>query len=235
VKKKTYLGTPPCPRTYAAALACQERLRPLVRLQPLPAPPRLVVGVDAAYGQTDRHVFGAAVVMSLPELAVIETASACTEVDFPYYPGLFSFREAPILRTTLEKLRQPPDVILVDGQGIAHPRGLGLATYLGLLIGIPTIGCAKSRLAGQYGELNSEKGSFGPLTWQEKQVGWVLRSHQGKRPLFISPGYLITLAESLDLIRQCLGKYLQPLPLREAHVMSRRLCRQGCEAGTCAG
>ena len=120
------------PRTYAEALACQERLRSRVRLQPLPAPPRLVAGVDAAYSQTDRKIYGAVVVMSLPELAVVESAGVSGPVSFPYIPGLLSFREAPILSAALKKLQRPPDVILVDGQGIAHPRGLGLAAHLGL-------------------------------------------------------------------------------------------------------
>jgi deoxyribonuclease V len=215
------------PQTPAEALVCQERLRSRVRLQPLPAPPRLVAGVDAAYGKTDQNVYGAAVIMSLPELAVVETASACGTVAFPYLPGLFGFREAPILRAALDQLLQQPDVILVDGHGIAHPLGLGLASYLGLQLNVPTIGCAKSRLWGEYEELNVEKGSVSPLTWEGKRLGWVLRSRPGVRPLFISPGHLITVDESLNLIRQCLGPYRLPLPLRQAHILSNRRRRQG--------
>jgi deoxyribonuclease V len=218
--------TPPWPQTPAEALACQKRLRSQVRLQPLPAPPRLVAGVDASYSKTDRKIYGAAVVLSLPELAFIDSAGASGPVPFPYIPGLLTFREAPILVAILEKLRQAPDVILVDGQGIAHPRGLGLAAHLGLLVGIPTIGCAKSRLWGEYGELDLEKGSVCSLTRQAQQLGWVLRSRRGCRPLFVSPGHLVTLEESLALTRQCLGKYRLPLPLREAHLLSNRLRRR---------
>jgi deoxyribonuclease V len=214
------------PQSLAEALACQERLRSRVRLQPLPAPPRLVAGVDAAYSKIGPEIFGAAVVMSLPELTVIETATAAGTVSFPYFPGLFSFREAFILRAALEKISRPSDVVLVDGHGIAHPRGLGLASYLGLLLGIPAIGCAKSRLCGEFGELTLEAGSFTPLRWEGKQVGWVLRSRRGGRPLFISPGHLITLDESLDLCRRCLGKFRLPLPLRQAHVLSNRRRRE---------
>lgn len=214
------------PQTPAEAVACQERLRSRVRLQPLPAPPRLIAGVDAAYSKTGQKIFGAAVVISLPGLVVIETATASGNVSFPYFPGLFSFREAPILVAALHQLRQQPDVVLVDGQGIAHPRGMGLASYLGLVLGIPAIGCAKSRLWGEFGELAPEAGSFTPLRWEGKQVGWVLRSRQAGRPLFISPGHLITLNESLDLCRQCLGKFRLPLPLRQAHVLSNRRRRQ---------
>jgi deoxyribonuclease V len=186
-----------------------------------------VAGVDAAYSKIGRHLFGAAVVMTLPELAVVESAGVSGPVSFPYIPGLLSFREAPILLDALQKLRQRPDLILVDGQGIAHPRGLGLAAHLGLLVGIPTIGCAKSRLGGEFDELKPEEGSFCPLRWNEKRVGWVLRSRPEGRPLFVSPGHLISLEESLALTRQCLGKYRLPLPLREAHLLSNTLRRTG--------
>lgn len=215
----------PWPQTCAEALACQDRLRSRVRLQPLPASPRLVAGVDAAYTKADRSIFGAVVVVSLPDLTVVDAAGVSGPVDFPYIPGLLSFREAPILLAALQNLRQLPDVILVDGQGIAHPWGLGLAAHLGLLVGLPTVGCAKSRLCGEHGELNLEAGSACPLTLTEKQVGWVLRSRRGCRPLFVSPGHLITLDESLTLVRQCLGKFRLPLPLREAHILSNRLRR----------
>jgi deoxyribonuclease V len=214
------------PRTYAEALVCQESRRSQVRLQTLPAPPRWIAGVDAAYSKTDRKIYGAAVVLSLPDLALMEAAGVSGPVPFPYIPGLLTFREAPILLAALQQLRQPPDVILVDGQGIAHPRGLGLAAHLGLLIGLPTIGCAKSRLWGESGELDLEKGSVCPLTRQAQQLGWVLRSRRGCRPLFVSPGHLVTLEESLALVRQCLGKYRLPLPLREAHVLSNSLRRR---------
>ncbi len=214
------------PRTPAEALACQVRLQSRVTLRPLPDQPRLIAGVDASYAKKDRRIYGAVVVMSLPELAIIESVGVCGPVPFPYLPGLLSFREAPILLAALKKIRHRPQVILVDGQGIAHPRGMGLATHLGLLIGIPTLGCAKSRLWGEFGELKLEMGSFCPLTWQAKKVGWVLRSRRGCRPLFISPGHLITLDESLDVIRQCLRKYRLPLPLREAHILSTSLRRQ---------
>ncbi len=213
------------PRTYAEALECQWRLRSQVILQPLPAPPRLVAGVDAAYAPKDQKLFGAVVVMSLPELAIIESVGVCGQESFPYIPGLLSFREAPILLAALKKTRHRPEVILVDGQGIAHPRGVGLAAHLGLLVGIPTIGCAKSHLIGIFSQLGSGAGSFSPLTWQDEKIGWVLRSRHRCRPLFISPGHLITLNESLDLIRQCLGKYRLPLPLREAHLLSNMLRR----------
>lgn len=214
------------PCTPAAALACQQELQARVRLQPLPGLPRRVAGVDAAYCAPEKKIYGAAVVLTLPDLALVETAGASGPVAFPYIPGLLTFREAPILVAALRRLRQPPDVILVDGQGIAHPRGLGLASHLGLLVGRPTLGCAKTRLWGEYDATQLENDGLCPLTRQGRQLGWVLRSRRGCRPLFISPGHLITLEESLTLTRQCLRKYRQPLPLREAHLLSNRLRRQ---------
>lgn len=216
-----------CPQTLAEAIACQERLRSRVRLRPLPARPQLIAGVDAAYSKIDDKTFGTAVILSLPQLTLIEAAGAMGEICFPYFSGLLSYREAPILLAALQKLRQSPDVILVDGQGIAHPRGLGLASHLGLLTDTPTIGCAKSRLCGNYKELSLEAGSYNPLIWKEKQVGWVLRPHEAGRLLFISPGNLITMDESLALVRLCLGKYRLPLPLRHAHILSNKLRRTG--------
>ncbi len=210
------------PRTVAAARAWQERLRPLVELRPLPRPPRSLAGVDAAYEKDDRRLFGAAVVVSWPDLKVVETVGVSGPVPFPYIPGLLSWREAPILLAALQKLTQTPDVVLVDGQGIAHPRRLGLASHVGLLAGIPTIGCAKSRLCGAMGELGREKGSVCPLTMDGMRVGWVLRSRTGCRPLFVSPGHRISLEESLAIVQKCLGPYRLPLPLRAAHLAANQ-------------
>ncbi len=222
------------PESVAAAVAWQEQHQQEIRLRPLSRPPRRIAGVDAAYQKDDRLLYGAAVVLSWPELELLETAVAVGPVPFPYIPGLLSFREAPILQAAILKLAKKPDVILVDGQGIAHPRGLGLASHLGLLLGLPTIGCAKSRLWGEAGELGLEKGSFCPLTAAGEVVGYLLRSRRGCRPLFISPGHLITLEESLELTRGCLGPYRLPLPLRQAHLLGNAWRRQshqrGCDA-----
>jgi len=214
------------PATVAAARAWQERMQALVKLRPLPRPPRRIAGVDAAYEKGERRLYGAAVVLSWPDLEMVAAAGVSGPVPFPYIPGLLSFREAPILQAAVRKLPQPPDVILVDGQGIAHPRRLGLASHLGLLLGMPTIGCAKSRLWGEMGDLGEEKGSWCPLSAGGRIVGWVLRSRRGCRPLFISPGHLITLEETLEVVTMCLGPYRLPLPLRGAHLLSNRLRRQ---------
>ncbi|OPX20610.1 MAG: endonuclease V [Desulfobacca sp. 4484_104] len=211
------------PTNYQQAVACQQACQGKVRLIPLAAPPRLVAGVDVAYDKVGAALYGAVVVMSLPDLEIVEEVGAIGEQQFPYIPGLLSFREIPILIKALEQVRHRPEVILVDGQGIAHPRGLGLATHLGVLVEMPTIGCAKSRLIGTFRELGREKGSVSPLEWQGQTIGVVLRSRRNCKPLYLSPGNLITMTETLEIVKQCLGKYRLPLPLREAHLLSQRL------------
>jgi deoxyribonuclease V len=211
------------PKTYQEAVALQEELRHQVKLTPLPGPPRLVAGVDAICDRQDQRIFGAAALYRYPELELVAEAGVAGECPFPYRTGLLSFREVPILRAALLKLPEPPDVVLVDGQGIAHPRGLGLATHLGLVVDLPTIGVAKSRLIGEGQEPDLAAGSYNPLIWQGKVVGLILRTQKGKKPLFLSPGYRITLPECLEITLACVTKYRIPQPVRQADLLSRRL------------
>ncbi len=211
------------PQTYQEAVAIQEELRQGVRLAPLPRPPRLVAGVDAICDRTDRRIFGAAALFRYPELELVEEAGVAGVCPFPYRTGLLSFREVPILTAALRRLKARPDVVLVDGQGLAHPRGLGLATHVGLVAEIPTIGVAKSRLVGEGEEPEMEAGSSKPLIWQGKQVGLILRTRRGIKPLYISPGHRITLPECLEMVLGCVTRYRIPLPVREADLLTRRL------------
>jgi deoxyribonuclease V len=211
------------PRTYQEAVRLQEELRHRVRLAPLPRPPRLVAGADAIADKEDRLIFGALAVFTYPGLEPVEEAWAVQEVPFPYRTGLLSFREVPVLAAAFGKLRQPPDVLLVDGQGLAHPRGLGLATHLGLVLEVPTVGMAKSRLVGEGPEPGQEAGSASELLWQGKVVGPILRTVSGRKPLYLSPGHLITLSECREIGLGCVRKYRIPLPLRAADHLTRRL------------
>jgi deoxyribonuclease V len=211
------------PQTYQEAVALQEALRHRVRLVPLGRPPRLVAGVDAICDRADKRIFGAAVLYRYPELELVAEAGVAGECPFPYRTGLLSFREVPILRAALLKLPEPPDVVLVDGQGIAHPRGLGLATHLGLVADLPTIGVAKSRLIGAGQEPDLAAGSYKSLIWQGKKVGLILRTQKAKKPLYLSPGYRITLPECLEITLACVTKYRIPLPVRQADLLTRRL------------
>jgi deoxyribonuclease V len=228
------------PRTYQEAVALQEELRHRVRLTPLPRPPRLVAGADAIGDKEDRLIFGALAVFTYPELELVEEAWAVQEVPFPYRTGLLSFREVPVVAAAFGQLKQPPDMLLVDGQGLAHPRGLGLATHLGLVLEVPTVGMAKSRLVGEGLEPGQEAGAASPLVWQGKVVGLILRTVSGRKPLYLSPGHLITLAECREIGLGCVRKYRIPLPLRAADLLTRRLKaaalnRAGASAGTRPG
>jgi deoxyribonuclease V len=211
------------PVTYQEAVALQEELRHWVKLTPLPRPPRLVAGADAICDKTDRRIFGAVALYRYPELELVAEAGVAGECPFPYRTGLLSFREVPILAAALKRLPARPDVVLVDGQGIAHPRGLGLATHLGLVVDLPTIGVAKSRLVGEGEEPEFTAGSYKALIWQGKQVGLLLRTQKGIKPLYLSPGHRITLPECLEITLGCVTKYRIPLPVRQADLLSRRL------------
>ncbi len=211
------------PTTYQEALAIQEELRHRVRLEPLLRPPRLVGGADAITDRADRRIFGAIAVYSYPDLKLLEEATAAGDCPFPYRTGLLSFREIPILAQAFGQLQERPDVLLVDGQGIAHPRGLGLASHLGLVLDLPTIGAAKSRLVGEGEMPGPEAGAASPLIYQGKQVGLLLRTRPGTKPLYLSPGHLITLEESREITLGCLRKYRIPQPLRRADQLTRRL------------
>ncbi len=218
------------PKNYQDAVALQEALRFQVRLTPLARPPQLVGGADAAYDRGERRIFGAIAVYTYPGLELVAEAGAGEPCLFPYIPGLLSFREIPVLMKVWAKLHQRPEVLLVDGQGIAHPRGLGLASHLGLLLNTPTIGVAKSRLIGQGTEPEIKKGAFRPLFSQEKVLGFILRTREGKKPLYVSPGHRVSLRDCLDIPLGCLSQYRLPVPLRHADLLSRNLKTCGLQS-----
>ncbi len=182
-----------------------------------------VAGADISYARHSDLFFAAVVLLTYPELTIREEAQAIGRVSFPYIPGFLSFREGPVLLDALAKLRTIPDVIMFDGQGIAHPRGLGLASHLGLFLDRPTIGCAKSRLVGNYQEPGLEKGDQEPLRYQDRDVGVVLRTKHGVRPVFISPGHRISIARAAFIAGACCRGYRLPEPVRQAHLAVNRL------------
>jgi deoxyribonuclease V len=210
------------PKTYREAVAWQEARRGEVRLEPLPQPPVLVGGADAAYDRSGKRVYGALVVLTYPGLTLVEEAALEGPCPFPYIPGLLSFREAPIILELWKKLVRRPEVLLLDGQGIAHPRGLGLATHLGILLDIPTIGVAKSKLVGEGEEPGRKAGAATPLCWQGQAVGWILRTRPGIKPLYVSPGHRISLADCREIVMGCVRGYRVPEPLRRADRLSRQ-------------
>ncbi len=218
------------PKTFSIeeAREVQIRLQKKVRIAPLTRKLRFVAGVDAAFSE-DR-VFAAACLYAFPDLIVCERQSCSRKLSFPYVPGFLSFREGPAIIAALGNLSYKPDLILVDGQGIAHPRGIGIASYLGVLTGIPAVGCAKSRLIGEYDEPPREKGSWSPLQSDGKIIGAALRTKDGARPLFISPGHKTDLDSSLRLTLACTRHFRIPEPLRCADMLSKQIKKSMKEA-----
>lgn len=158
--------------------------------------------------------------MSFPKLEIIEIATAHGPSQFPYIPGLLSFREVPILMEAWKTLKHVPDLILVDGQGIAHPRRFGLAAHLGVTLDIPAIGCAKSRLTGRFEEPGLKKGDWSPLTDKGETIGAVLRTKDKVSPMFISCGHRVSLPSAIKLVLECTTRYRMPEPTRQAHLAS---------------
>jgi deoxyribonuclease V len=211
------------PGDIAEARAAQELLSRTVRIVPFRGRPRFVAGVDAAFSST--RIFAAACLYYLPDLVCVEQATAVQELLFPYVPGLLSFREGPAVIEACGRLKQRPDVILVDGQGIAHPRGIGIASHIGVMLDIPTIGCAKQRLVGDYLDPESGKGDWKPLRYREALVGAVLRTRDNVKPLFVSPGHRVDVNTAIAIVLSCLGRYRIPEPIRCADMLSKKVKR----------
>ncbi len=205
------------------AVAVQRRLTAKVRLTPAPVP-RLMVGLDCAF--TDAGILAAAVVWDVDAQQVVEQRTMQDELTFPYVPGLLSFREIPVLLKLLRRIRSPVDGILCDGQGIAHPRRLGLAAHLGLVVGVPTVGCAKSRLCGTHEEPGPHRGDFALLMDDGERIGTVLRSRDGVRPLFVSPGHLVDHPSSIEWVLAAGAGYRLPEPTRRADRLVSELKRR---------
>ncbi|HIJ75668.1 MAG TPA: endonuclease V [Deltaproteobacteria bacterium] len=204
------------------AIALQKTLAAQVRIQPLPSGLKIIGAADISYSRHTELLIAVIVSLRWPGLDLIESVHYISRVGFPYVPGLLSFREVPPLIEAYRKIRQKPDVLLCDGQGIAHPRKLGFAAHLGLCLGIPTVGCAKSRLCGNHESLTLRKGSSKPLLVNGEQLGLVLCSRDGVKPIYISPGHLSDIASSERLISRCLRRYRIPEPLRLAHLEANR-------------
>jgi len=201
----------------AAARRIQERLRTHVVLNDKIGAVRLIAGIDASYDQARRRARAAVVVLHYPSLALAERIVVRRALTFPYVPGLLSFRELPVVLAALQRLRCKPDVILCDGQGIAHPRRLGVATHLGVLTNLPTIGVAKTRLIGEHGVVPGRKGRWTPLLDKGEVIGAVLRTRRAVKPVFVSQGHRVSLATAIELVMGCVTRYRLAEPIRAAH------------------
>jgi deoxyribonuclease V len=187
---------------------------------------RWIAGADVAYATAGNAIYGAVVVLSFPQLLVAEEIRVKGKVEFPYISGLLSFREAPVLLEAFSLLKQRPDVILFDAQGIAHPRGFGLASHAGLLLGLPSVGCAKTRLVGEYEPVGRSRGSFSWLWFEGRKVGAAVRTRSGVKPVFVSPGDKITAQTAVRLVLAACRGFRLPEPIRRAHQLANRMREQ---------
>ena len=207
----------------AGARVLQAQLAAQVSLQDqLATPLRTIAGFDVGFEDHGATTRAAVVLVDAQTLQPLESHLARLPTTMPYIPGLLSFRELPALLQALAQLREAPELVLVDGHGIAHPRGLGIAAHLGVLTGLPSIGVGKSRLVGDYTEPGPERGDHAPLLHKGRQVGWVLRSKPRCNPLFISPGHHVSVEASLPLVLACLTRYRLPEPTRLADRLASR-------------
>jgi deoxyribonuclease V len=228
--------------SYAQARQLQVELAGQVQCTLVKRNPKVVAGIDCAFSKDGARIFAAAVVLRLPKFELVETAIAIRKVSFPYIPGLLSFREAPVCIAAVEKLQTRPDVFIIDGQGIAHPRRLGLAAHLGLFFDRPTIGCAKSRLIGQFEEPPPQKGSYSLLkdeqitglktsderrTTNDEVIGAVLRTRTNVKPVFVSVGHKCRLEDAVEITLACTTRYRLPEPTRLAHQLVSGLKSSG--------
>ncbi|MBN1798275.1 MAG: deoxyribonuclease V [Spirochaetales bacterium] len=178
-----------------------------------------VCGVDVGFKQNT--AYAAAVVLSFPKLKILERSFVISQVLMPYIPGLLSFREIPALIPALEKIKITPDLLMADGQGLAHPRRMGLASHLGLIFDLPAVGCAKSRLIGQASVPENRKGDYTLLYEGNEVVGAVLRTKENTKPLFISIGHKISLTTAIKVVLDCCTRYRLPEPTRRAHLATQ--------------
>jgi deoxyribonuclease V len=203
--------------TAAGAIELQKKLAAEVSREGDIAEPHLIAGVDISVNRWAKTGTAAVVVLSYPGLEPEEVKVVTDRIPFPYVPGLLSFREAPLILAACVELTVTPDILIVDGQGIAHPRRMGLASHLGLFLDVPTIGCAKSRLCGSHEEPDSHAGSYADLVDNGELIGAVLRTRTDVNPLYISIGHKIDLPAAIRWVLECCRGYRLPEPTRLAH------------------
>ncbi len=215
----------PWPRTTAAAVAVQQELRKRVIARDRLGTVRYVAGVDVGFEGRGKDAVAraAVVVLRLADLEPVDQAVVRRRTGFPYVPGLLSFRELPAVLDALERVGRTPDLVLCDGQGLAHPRRFGIACHLGVLLDVPAIGVAKSRLVGRHAEPGAQRGDWAPLWLEDKVVGAVLRTRVGTRPLYVSTGHRVGLETAIDYVMRCAPRYRLPETTRLADRLSRAI------------
>lgn len=205
------------------AKAIQLELKDRIQIKKLGSPVRSVAGCDVSYSKKTEMCFAVVMVFKFPTMDIVEQTQASGPVNFPYVPGYLTFREAPILLKAFEKIENMPDLVLFDGQGIAHRRQMGLAAHLGLILDLPSIGCAKNVLVGKFEQPEDIQGSYTELIYQNRIIGAVVRTRDGVKPLFVSSGYKITIDEAIEWVLRACTKYRIPEPIRRSHITVNQL------------
>lgn len=208
-----------------AAIERQRELKGLTDLSPLTTPIRYIGGADIAYDKSSDSVHVGIVVLDYNTLEIVCSSSIQDAIQFPYIPGLLSFREIPSILKAWEALPIRPDVMMMDGHGIAHPRRVGVATHFGILTACPSLGCGKKHLVGSYEAPAMEKGSYSPIEDKGETIGHVVRTCDGVKPVWISPGHGMSLMQSVDIALHCARSYRIPEPTRQADILVNALRR----------
>lgn len=213
------------------AISRQKKLRQRINIRPFDGELRTVAGADISFNRGSNELHAGFVVLELPDLNVVSCSLATKTVDFPYIPGLLSFREIPALLKAWKQLVVKPDVLVMDGHGLAHPRRMGIATQFGITVDTPTMGCAKNILTGEYKPLAGNKGDFQYITDGNEKIGIVYRSRKNVKPIFISPGNKVSFDDTRSIIAQCLTRYKLPETTRQVHQSVNRLRKGEWKAG----
>ncbi len=203
----------------ADAIAYQHKLAKNINLSPLNKEVNLVAGADISFNKNEDTVYAGIIVLSYPDMKKVTEITVISQALFPYISGLLAFREIPALLEAWDKLTVKPDIMILDGQGIAHERRMGIATHFGLLTDMPSIGCAKSRLAGKYEQPGENKFDESALIHRNEQVGVAFRTKLKCKPVFISPGHKVSILQSVEIIKNCTKKHRIPEPTRLAHLL----------------
>jgi deoxyribonuclease V len=215
----------PWPRSQSEALKIQHNLKNRIIAAGSLKGVKLIAGVDTAFDHIEDMLFAGVCLYNFPELEEIDRATTSAKALFPYIPGLHAFREGPVMLKALSKLNTRPDLIMFSAHGIAHQRGIGLASHLGLFVDIPSVGCARKRLVGQYEEPGPEAGAASPLLIDNCEVGRVYRTRAKVKPVFISPGYRCDIDEAVEIVVKCLCGNRIPEPIQAAHRLANRMKR----------
>jgi deoxyribonuclease V len=215
----------------AEATQLQLEMQEKIKLTPLGSPIKKVAGADISYNKFSSAVYAGIVLLSYPDMKPLAYSLIETEINFPYVPGYLAFREIPAIKIAYDQLREKPDVMIMDGQGIVHPRKMGVASHFGLLENIPAIGCGKTMLFGKYNDLAEEKFSISPIYSKDEILGYALRTQTAINPVFISPGHLVTLDQTVEIMKNCTGKYRIPEPTRLADQIVNALRRGELASG----